>query len=248
MDDTEYAINVFNSHAQRAGLLHKLRGKDMLELGPGDSIASAIIAASYGARTILVDSGNFVRTDIECYRNLTSELTKRGLSPPDLSNCQSIDTVLEKCGARYMTGGLKSLEQIESTSIDRIFSQAVLEHIRKDDFRQTMQECYRVLKPEGISSHQVDLKDHLGGALNNLRFSDQVWESPFFVKSGFYTNRIRYNQMLKIFGDVGFSAEVTEKTQWNVLPISREKLAIEYRNIPDDDLSVSGFHVLLKKL
>jgi hypothetical protein len=30
--------------------------------------------------------------------------------------------------------------------------------------------------------------------LNNLRFSERIWESEFMAKSGFYTNRIPLGQ------------------------------------------------------
>lgn len=93
-------------------------------------------------------------------------------------------------------------------SIDFIWSQAVLEHIRKSEFLDTMLELHRILRPNGVCSHVVDLKDHLGGALNNLRFSEKLWESNFMASSGFYTNRIRYSEMLDIFHQAGFSVEV----------------------------------------
>ena len=63
-----------------------------------------------------------------------------------------------------LTNGLESWSEIEDESIDFIFSQAVLEHIPKNDFRQTMIECHRILKQNGVISHTIDLKDHLGGA------------------------------------------------------------------------------------
>ena len=41
-----------------------------------------------------------------------------------------------------------------------------------------------MIRPGGLCSHVVDLKDHLGGALNNLRFSQRVWESRTMAGSG----------------------------------------------------------------
>ncbi|MDO8723776.1 MAG: class I SAM-dependent methyltransferase [Syntrophales bacterium] len=246
MDTSEYAIRVFNGHAEKIGLTNRLCGKTMLELGPGDSIATAIIAASHGARAILVDAGAFVSADIAPYHELVQVLIKQGLPTFDLSVCRTIDEILAHCGARYMTEGLTSLAQIESESVDLIFSQAVLEHLSKREFGQTMQECRRILRPNGICSHQVDLRDHLGDALNNLRFSERVWESEFFAKSGFYTNRIRYNQMLQLFSDAGFAVEVTDVQHWSVLPTTRCKLALEFKDLSDVELCVAGFDVLLR--
>jgi len=46
-----------------------------------------------------------------------------------------------------------------------------------------------------MCSHRVDLRDHFGSALNNLRFSDKKWELDWIANSGFYTNRIRLQEM-----------------------------------------------------
>ncbi len=49
MDQASYTLNVFNAHVSRAGLDGKLQGKTILEIGPGDSIATALVAACYGS-------------------------------------------------------------------------------------------------------------------------------------------------------------------------------------------------------
>lgn len=245
MDTSEYAIRVFHRHVAGSGLENQLKGKTVLELGPGDSIASAIIAASYGAHAIMVDAGRFVREEIPPYLDLARVLTENKL-PAELSDCLDIDEILNCCSAKYMTDGLESLRQIEDESVDLIFSQAVLEHVRRHEFLETIQECRRILKPGGICSHQVDLRDHLGGGLNNLLFRENIWESEFFAKSGFYTNRIRYSQMLDLFKGGGFQAQVTDVNRWETPPTQRNKLAREFMMLPDEDLCISGFDVLLR--
>jgi hypothetical protein len=90
------------------------------------------------------------------------------------------------------------------------------------------------------------LKDHLGGALNNLRFSERRWESPLFSRSGFYTNRIRYSEMLTLFREAGFAIEWVKPVTWKALPTARERMHLAFRSLPDEDLKVSGFDVLLR--
>jgi predicted SAM-dependent methyltransferase len=247
MDVSEYAIRVFNSHVEKTGMSDQLRGKTLLELGPGDSIATAIIASAYGANSILLDAGAFVRSNIEIYIEFAQMLSKQGLAPVDLSGCQCIDDILARCGARYLTEGLTSLSQLESESVDLIFSQAVLEHIRKCEFVETIQECRRILKPNGICSHQVDLRDHLDAALNHLRFGDREWESDFMANSGFYTNRIRFRQMLDIFVRTGFKVEVTDSSQWDVLPTPKNTFAQEFKGLQTNELLVYRFDVVLRQ-
>ena len=248
MDESDYVLNVFNGHVSRAGLDGKLQGKTILELGPGDSIATALVAACHGASAILVDAGSFATTDIEGYRKLARDLGCKGLNPPDISTAETLNDVVVSCGARYLTQGLESFASIEKETVDLIFSQAVLEHVRKHEFLETMKECFRVLASEGASSHRVDLKDHLGGSLNNLRFSERVWESDFFVRSGFYTNRIQFSEMITLFEEAKFEVNVCDVDRWKQLPVKRKSLAKNFLSLSDEELVVSGFDVLMHKL
>jgi len=247
MAQASYGFDVFNNHVSRAGLKGKLHGRVVLEMGPGDSIATAIIAASYGAKAILVDVGIFATSDMSRYNDIIVFLKHAGLNPPDISAAKSIEDILVACDARYLTHGLKSFSSVETSSIDLIFSQAVLEHIRKHEFVGMMKECFRVLTCEGIASHRIDLKDHLGGSLNNLRFNEYTWESNFFANSGFYTNRIRFIKMLDMFKESGFASEVINVRRWENLPIKKTILSKEFSLLPDKDLIVSGFDVMLTK-
>ncbi len=246
MDQSAYVIGVFNAHCERAGLKGELKDRVILELGPGDSIATAIVAASHGAKAILVDSGKYASQDVNLYKFFAQNLRGVGLNPPDLSSARNIEDILDLCGSDYYTRGLSSLKAIEKNSVDLIFSQAVLEHVREHEFHQTMVECKRVLKNYGIASHRVDLKDHLGGGLNNLRFSNRVWESNFFVCSGFYTNRIRFSRMVGLMEEVGFKIELSKVDRWDAIPLARNKLATEFSHLSDDDLLTKGFDVILR--
>lgn len=246
MDNADYVLGVFDSHIARSGLHERMGGKTILELGPGDSIASALIAAAYGGRAVLIDVGPYAKSEPGHYRPLIERLRARGLAPPDISGCRTLPDLLAVCDAQYLTDGFRSFDQISDSSVDLVFSQAVLEHVRRHEFLSVQKECARILRPGGVCSHRVDLRDHLGGGLNNLRFSEDIWESNFFVRSGFYTNRIQYEAMLEIFLQAGFSAEVSNIQRWETLPIERARMAKPFRDIPDQQLNVSGFNVLLR--
>jgi len=248
MDSADYALGVFDTHLSNALLdKHALQGKTILEIGPGDSIATAIIAHAYGARALLMDAGRFATDDVSSYQPLCDQLASRGLPAPDISSACSIDDILETCHSEYWTQGLSSWSSIPDESVDFVFSQAVLEHIHKHEFVQLQHECHRVMKPGAVASHRVDLRDHLGGALNNLRFSESWWESDFFIRSGFYTNRIQINEMLRMFASVGFDVDVLEARRWEALPTPRRKMDSAFAGIPEEELNVSGFDVLLRK-
>ena len=60
-------------------------------------------------------------------------------------------------------------------------------------------ELRRIQRSEGVGSHCVSISDILGGKLNDLRFSRRIWESSLMANSGFYTNRLRYRELLRLF-------------------------------------------------
>ena len=146
----------------------------------------------------------------------------------------------------YLTQGVRSLTHLPP-SVDFFFSNAVFEHVAKRDLPLIAAELFRVLNRNGICVHRVDLKDHLGGGLNNLRFSDATWEGKLFRSSGFYTNRIRFDEMLALFERAGFECHLPQVIRWEKLPTPRVKLHASFRHLPDEDLLVSGFDVVLRR-
>lgn len=246
MDDPDYSIGVFRSHTRSAGL-EKLNGLRVLELGPGNSAATAVVAAAHGASAVLVDAGDYVTDDVAFYARLADRLREQGLPAPALADCTTAADVLERCGAQFHADGLESLRRIPSSSVDLIFSQAVLEHIRTNDFATTMAELERILRPGAASSHRVDLRDHLGGALNNLRFSPAVWESQLFTQSGFYTNRMSLRQMQDVFEQTHDAVTITRIDYWDELPIKERQMHRSFRTMKDKERLVQGFQVLMWK-
>lgn len=244
MTNPEYAYEVFTRHFEAVDLP---QGFSSVELGPGDSLFSAIISQALGGScSYLVDTGRYAVQAMEPYYEMQSFLQEKGLPVPDLEACSNLDQLLNSVSAQYLTNGLASLSEIPSESIDYIWSNAVLEHIRRGEFSDVMKELRRILKPTGICSHEIDLRDHLGGALNNLRFAPNFWEKEWVSHSGFYTNRIRYSEMLEIFSQVGFSVESAVTQKWERIPTSKDKMAPEFRCFADEDLCVSVFSVTLK--
>tara|TARA_B100000242_G_C43052122_1_gene491656 strand:- start:1919 stop:2764 length:846 start_codon:yes stop_codon:yes gene_type:complete len=248
MDSYEYAIKIFELHFNRAFPKNIPSDLRILELGPGDSIASAIIGFAYGAKcTYLVDVNNYATKNLNFYKNLILFLKARGLETPNISNATSIKEILKSCNGIYLTEGLSSLKSLENNSIDFVWSHSVLEHIRKYQFYDTQKELIRILKPSGLVSHSIDFQDHLNYALNNLRFSEKIWESNIFVNSGFYTNRIPAVKMNKIFIKVGFKLRRKSFGKWKRLPTKRSSIHKDFDIYTDKELLNRTSYVLLEK-
>ena len=247
MEQPAYAYRVFRARFDGVNFARRDGGFAALELGPGDTLFSALTARAHGASACyLVDVGPFARRDLQLYRAMAAFLTEHGLPVPDLAGATSLEELLARCGAQYLTGGLSSLQALPDRCVDFVWSQAVLEHVRRAELPETLRQLRRVLRDDGACSHCVDLKDHLGGALNHLRFSERLWVAEWMVRSGFYTNRVRYTEMLHLFERAGFAIESVSPTRWERLPTPRRHLATPFRDLPDEELLVSEFDIILR--
>jgi hypothetical protein len=247
MDDLGYADRVVEAHLSRVDVQLE-PGFCALEIGPGDSLLSAVCARAAGAgRMYLVDAGRFAVRDVEPYCALANSLAARGLPAPDLDDVRSLDEVLDRCGAVYLTAGVDSMGEIPAQSVDISWSQAALEHVRKSDMAKLVAELHRLHRPGSSSSHRIDLRDHLANALNNLRFTARLWEGSLFANSGFYTNRLRCLDLLRLFEQSGFDTQVVSLERWTTLPTPRRRMAEPYRSLPDDELTIAGFDVVMRR-
>lgn len=247
-DDPNYAWRVLAQHvASRKDLCCGWRG---LELGPGDGLLTALIAPAFKSSGVtLVDAGSFAHVEGNRYRAALAMLAAQHPSAgvPEFAQGMNAVSMLEAVGGSYLTEGLKSLRSLQSASCDLIWSHAVMEHIRRSEFQDTAFELRRLVAPQGTMSHVIDFKDHLGGGLNNLRFSSERWEKDSFAyRSGFYTNRLRYSEVVDIFMSAGFSVETVSIKRWDRSPLVACHLADEFKKLSDDDLRVSGAHLIMR--
>ena len=247
-DDVERRAENFLGHLANYGALAAAPLRRVVEIGPGDSVAGALWAKAHGVeQTWLIDIGRFAVDDPAHYRAVIECINRHRLDPPVLAPPGGIASVLAATGAVYRTDGVAAIAELPDGSIDFIFSQAVLEHIPLGQFERLFGESLRVLRPGGAASHMIDLRDHLGGALNHLRFSQRFWEWSVVSRSGFYTNRLSYSQIRRVAEAAGFIVSTTHFLRWTELPTPRSALNREFQARPDDELTIAGFTLLLQK-
>jgi len=246
MDDADYVRYWVETHVRRAGL-ESLQGLHVLELGPGDSIAGALVAHGLGAeRIVLVDAAPLATRDIEVYHEIAQQLAPAYPGLQAVLGTRHFDELLEAVRAEYLTGGLRSLHDLEPESIDISWSQAVLEHVRADEIDETLRQIRRVHRVGTVSSHRIDLLDHLDRSLHHLRFPARLWNSGLLSRADFYTNRLRKHQLLAAFHDAGFEVEVVTERAWDELPVPRTKLASPFRSMSEDQLRTFEIDVVCR--
>lgn len=218
----------------------------IVEIGPGDSVATAILAHANGATATLIDAGDFASRDMAHYRTVAAVCGNEETSAL-VETAPNRDAMLARLGARYSTGGVAALETVEAKSSDLIFSNAVLEHIPRDEMTRFFAASLRALHADGIASHGIDLHDHLGGSMNHWRFSARVWESRWFRSGGFYTNRLPFSALIALARDAGFAIELPWARCWATSPITRTAIHTDLRDdCTEGDRLVCSFGVVLR--
>lgn len=248
MDDPNAALStwrLFHGHAAAHAALPD--GFAVLELGPGDALLASVAAWGSGAgRIVASDVGPFATTTLPMLEGLDRALRASGLRPLPLEGAATAEEVLARIGLEYLPNGRAGLAALPDASFDLIWSNAVLEHVRRDEFVPTIADCARLLKPGGVMVHGIDFRDHLAQALNNLRFSPERWESPLFAGAGFYTNRLAPSEVIAIFERAGLATEVLSADRWPAVPTPRGKLHPAFRNRSEEDLTTRGVKLLAR--
>jgi len=124
---------------------------------------------------------------------------------------------------------------IERESVDLLVSQAVLEHI--DDLPGTYRAMRLWLKPDGLTSHDVDFRAHSTARFWNghWKYSDRVWKLIRGRRS-YLLNREPYSTHLRLLRENGFLAVGGQTTKADPI-IERQRLAPRFQGLTDQDLT-----------
>lgn len=243
MASLSYPKKVFTLHRSVA-LKHlgSIQNKVVMEMGTGDSIASALLAKKDGAtRCYMLDVGDFTEKDMKFYQSFAQAI---GLTlPPGCTYSEMLSAI----GGIQLTQGLASWRMVPAGTVDFVWSHSTLEHVRKGEFDRTLKSMFEAMKPGGIASHNIHLKDHLGGALNNLRFSEELWEADWWANSGFYTNRLRPSEIRSAFLSAGFELIDFTVATYDTLPTPRRVMDGHFQAMSDEDLLATGVSLVARR-
>ena len=133
-------------------------------------------------------------------------------------------------------------QDLNSESIDMIFSQAVLEHV--EDLEGTYKAIFRLLKKGGMMSHQIDFKNHGVSDVWNGQwsYSDFVWK---LIKSNrpYLINREPLSTHIDLLKSCRFKI-VCILPERNTKGINRSQLAKRFKFISDEDLITSSAYII----
>lgn len=213
-DDVQYAIHVANTYLEQVLRLNPSLDKiRILELGPGINLGPLLILASHGAKVIAAD--RFLTPWSDRYHREFYERLRRAWDGPSAA----LDLVVSSNGYHkdaitLLQEPAEALRSIESSAIDCVFSNAVLEHVF--DLPAVCRELGRVTKVGGVNSHQVDFRHHsdFSRPLEFLLSPEREFRTNFRQKCGELGNRWRPSEVEALFTRSGFELLQSVPTQW----------------------------------
>lgn len=233
----------------RKGLTFK--DKQIVELGPGNSIALALNCLCNGAQKYqMVDKYPRISKSDRQTESILKQITyfenKYSRNLNDFVNKITLEFNQEKLS--YVKNSVEDLKTISSDSIDLILSISVFEHVK--DVETSFQEMNRILKMNGVMYHKIDLRDHYNfdEPFKFLKYSDFLWNN-FLTKEGFsYTNRLRVDDFEDVLIKHGFEIILLDKVIFDGDLPNKNRLNERFSNKDDDDLKVIGMTILAKKV
>lgn len=207
MEDAQFASEIFNLHVL-APLQewHIAPGGTLLEVGPGDSVASGILGRAAGFSAVeLIDAGGFADLRPAALERLFASLGAESLRLTGTASEAEVLTRLQEVGITYHTQGVRSLRLLAAGSVTYSFSNTVLQHVYRDELCGLVQELGRVHAAGSHTSHSVNFTDHFSGGFVNQSLPAWFMESRLVKRANLYTNRISAAPLLEMFESAGFA-------------------------------------------
>lgn len=258
LEVAEYYYQCFLDYIEQMSISLKelpefLKGKILLEYGPGDTPGVAILFYAYGAEeVVLIDRFPMLSLNASNIAIISALIEK--LPPVEKNRALGIFQRTgdpqsgfreEILNYRIHSKGLSCLEE----AVDIIYSRAVLEHVA--DLEASFSDMSCALKPGGLAIHQVDLKSHglhQKSILDFLIWPSWLWYVMYSAKG--VPNRWRFNKYQDVVAKTGLiTTKIKCMGMASLQDINevKNKLASVFSDVSDEDLRCLGFWILLHK-
>lgn len=133
--------------------------------------------------------------------------------------------------------------------IDCVVSNNVLEHIYPNILKEIINESNRILKPNGIQSHFIDMSDHFAHSDNSisvynfLKYDDFIWK--LIDNSVQPQNRLRLSDYQEIFKTTGRNLTLFRTRKGNLNALEEIKLNSKYSLLPKEMVAITHTHAVL---
>ena len=236
-----------------------LKGKRVLEMGPGRDMGFALILAGLGAATVGVEkykpgwTKDWHSPFIDAICQHAPE-DFAGFDPAPLRRCQAMNGFDPSCIAHRRTS-MEDFSSIGSDAFDVTCSQAVLEHVGNPAL--ALDNLYLATRPGGMGVHVIDFRDHrdFAAPLEFLLLDEHGFEAALAGKDPYwFGNPLRFGAWLQLWRNAGFKdiehivdvPTVDEAYLRDLLPRLR-RCGSPYRDTPEDDLRPLGAQFIVQR-
>ena len=263
-----YDVSIFNKFSRTMHKYSEKLPETTLQIGPGDSLGCEALLCLSGIKKAWsldpstcpkFDFIKFIATLQKLYEVLNSFQTINNCSAAPLSIPEhSIEAAgsyrIGKSVMQHFPNSTFENTGLQNESVDFLFSNAVLEHVR--DPLQCIREAHRILTKKGLTAHQIDLRDHrdFSKPLQFLQYSDSQWQKimkKYCSRDPLgYMNRLRARDFLTIFESAGFRIlEFTPNSSVSdtVLNDAISCLDSSLNNYSRDELKITSCFIVAEK-
>jgi len=163
----QYVKDIFADYIHYGGVDEQwIRGKHILEIGPGDNLGAGLLFLAKGAASYLAVDRFFAGTD-ERRNEIIYRRLYDGLSEKEKEAISDTVTLVGDDGARLQGDRLSAIydcaieklkERKPDAEFDVVLSRAVLEHVYELD--EAWRNMVALLAPDGRMWHKVDFRNH----------------------------------------------------------------------------------------
>ncbi len=212
--DVRYALQVARAYAGWLpdGLAH-LRGRSVLEIGPGNNFGVALVLKCAGAGRVAVTDRFLARYQEKYHGPLYHAMREAVAAEFPALDLAPFDAFI--AARSHASGAVESIEmplerfaERHAQAFDLVLSNAVLEHVY--DPEQAAKSLFAILAPGGKGYHQVDFRDHrdFSRPLEYLLLSDGDARALLERCHCECGNRIRLHEMEALLRSAGFASPV----------------------------------------
>lgn len=248
-------------------------GKTVFEVGSGHELISPLGWYLNGAKKVIsvdinerLDLGIF-KGSLEIISKIDADraLEKFGRCADNEEFIQRFNVIREKrsnpidllndANIEYRAPENASEINLPDGSVDIHFSNTVLEHISRNDLLEILAEGKRILKPDGIFIHNIDLSDHFAhtdssiSKINFLKYNQATWNLLAGNKFA-YCNRMRVEEYREIFAKLGLtiiSEKIVLDQESKVSLENGMKVNSSFKRFSVEELCAVSYLVLLRK-
>lgn len=253
----DYFLQCYRDYAEQLNMDEAafgafLKGKVVLEYGPGDILGVALLLYAHGAASVrCVDRFPLERisaTNAEVYtaliESLQGEARARARSAFVQEGQPESGFAPDKVQYAISRDGLAK----EPAAYDLVLSRAVLEHVNRLDL--TLADIATSMRPDGISVHCVDLRSHgldRRKPLDFLSWSDLAYGLMYSSKG--FPNRWRVDKY-RVWGEQAglrfLSLVPTEQLTPAQVDDVFDELTPRFRAVQREDLRWLGFWMVVE--